>query len=154
MLQLIGKVLSPKFFDILRTQQQLGYVVHLGVSPSTNFIYLIALAQTEFPPDYARSRINSFLDEHFVFIEESLTEDEFQMCRQGILSELKMKPKNLSDEAGRYMRYFSDRTYDFGRRQRAIDFLETTATLNKLRAFARDELKGAPKLYVQVKKVS
>ena len=33
-------------------------------------------------------------------LEESLAEEEFEVCRAGILSELKQKPKNLGEERG------------------------------------------------------
>ncbi|CAJ1358396.1 unnamed protein product [Effrenium voratum] len=94
----LNKILSSKFFDLLRTQQQLGYIVGMGASPSNHFTYLVAQVQTEFPPDYARSRMDAFFAENFAWLEEGLEEEEFQRCLQGVLSELKMKPKNLSEE--------------------------------------------------------
>jgi len=154
MMNLLNKVLSPKFFDVVRTQQQLGYIVQLGANAQAKFFYLIAVVQTEFPPDYVRSRIDAFLDEHFKFVNEALTEEEFQTCLAGLLSELKMKPKNLAEELARYQRYFGDRSYDYSRRKRAIAFLESAATLEGLRTFVRDHVEAAPRLYTQVKKVS
>merc|ERR1712054_42405 len=76
MMQLIGKICAPKFFENLRTQQQLGYVVQMAVSPGCSFTNLIAVVQGEFHPDYARSRIAVFLDEHFAWIEATLEEEE------------------------------------------------------------------------------
>lgn len=152
MMQVVSKVLGPKFFDILRTQQQLGYIVQMGCSPSAKFCYMIALVQTEFEPNYARSRIDNFFDEHFLFIEEKLTVEEFDICRQGLISELQVKPKNLSEEFGRYSRHFTERTNDFGRRIRAIEFVKGL-TLETFRAFVREKLSSAPRIYNQVKKV-
>ncbi|CAK9065940.1 unnamed protein product [Durusdinium trenchii] len=152
-LQIVNKILSPKFFDILRTQQQLGYVVGMGIGPSTHFNFLTAQVQTEFPPDYVRSRIDAFFEEHFKWLEEGLEEEEFQTCLKGALSELQMKPKNLSEEFGRYQSEFFQRTYDFDRRDRKIQFLESgQVTLQSLRAFVA-EIRAAPLFYVQVRKV-
>lgn len=152
MLSVLSTALSPKFFDVLRTQQQLGYIVQMGGAPSLRFSYLLAQVQTEFPPDYVRGRIDSFLEEHLAWIEDGLSEDEFQTCKRGVLSELHTKPKNLQEEAARYTRAFMLRTYDFERRQRLIAHLEQTATLESLRAFVREQVRPAPRLCVQVRK--
>ncbi|CAE8606563.1 unnamed protein product, partial [Polarella glacialis] len=52
LLRLLEKALGAKFFDVLRTQQQLGYIVQMASSIGMRFSYLIAVVQTEFPPDY------------------------------------------------------------------------------------------------------
>lgn len=152
MMNLLNSVLSSKFFDVLRTQQQLGYIVQMAASGSSQFVYLIAVAQSEYPPDYVRSRIDAFLEDHFKYVEETLAEEEFETCQQGLLSDLTMKPKNLGEEAGHYHKQFAERTFDFGRRQRSIKFVEG-ATLEGLRKFARETVKVAPRIYNQVKKV-
>ena len=54
LLGLLDKALSAKFFDILRTQQQLGYIVHMSPSVSLKMPALAVLVQTEFNPDYVR----------------------------------------------------------------------------------------------------
>merc|ERR1712086_348373 len=102
LVQLLNSVLSTKFFDVLRTQQQLGYIVGCGPSFTCRFIYFTALVQTEFPVDYARSRVDEFLIEHYAWIEKGLEEKEFQTCREGLLAEFKTKPKNLSEEHARW----------------------------------------------------
>lgn len=152
-LQLLDRVLGAKFFDVVRTQQQLGYIVQMGASIGAKFSYLLAIVQTEFHPDYARSRIEAFLDDHFAFVLNELTDEEFQTCRKGLIASLRQKPKNLSEEMDRYTRRFLNRTFDFGRRQRVIDFLETSATLTSLRAFLTDTLQHAPRFFSQIKKV-
>jgi insulysin len=154
MLNLVSAILSSKYFDELRTKQQLGYIVGMNNSRSSKFNYLVAVVQTEFPPDYVRAQINDFLDQHFKFIEETLDEEEFNTCLQGLLSDLKMKPQNLSEEFSRFAGPFAERTYDFGRRQRSIDFVESDAcSLDALRTFVKEELKSAPRMYSQVNKV-
>eukprot|EP00747_Dinoflagellata_sp_TGD_P008788 gnl/TRDRNA2_/TRDRNA2_118403_c1_seq1.p1 gnl/TRDRNA2_/TRDRNA2_118403_c1~~gnl/TRDRNA2_/TRDRNA2_118403_c1_seq1.p1 ORF type:complete len:401 (-),score=92.38 gnl/TRDRNA2_/TRDRNA2_118403_c1_seq1:31-1116(-) len=153
MLKLLDKVLAPKFFDILRTQQQLGYIVQLASSrASGKFSYLVAVIQTEFPPDYVRGRVDAFFQDHFAFIEEKLDDEEFETCRAGLIAELKMKPKNLHEELGHYSNAFNQRTYDFGRRKRTIEFLENV-TLASLRTFAKERASVASRLYTQVRKV-
>jgi len=116
------------------------------------FSYLYAVVQTEFPPDYVRSRIDSFLDDHLKAVEETVTSEEFETCRAGLLSELMMKHKTLQEEGGRYLRHFTNRTYDFERRQRCIDFVQKEASLERLQTFVKVEVRNAPRLISQVKK--
>merc|ERR1712028_335246 len=125
----------------------------MGPNMSAKFSYLTFLIQTEFPLDYARGRVDAFLSEYTKWIAESLTDEEFNTCREGVLSELKTKPKNLGEEMSNWTRSLSERTYDFGARKRLIARLETGATLETLRAFVRDKMSLAPKLYIQCAKV-
>ena len=54
LLRLLDKVLGAKFFEILRTQQQLGYIVQMAATVPMKLPLLVALVQTEFPPDHVR----------------------------------------------------------------------------------------------------
>merc|ERR1712151_1186364 len=93
LLSLSSKILSMKFFDVLRTQEQLGYIGQLGDGRAKMFDYLIAVIQTEYAPDYTRGRINAFLDEKLANAGDAVGEEEFETCRAGLLSDLKMVPK-------------------------------------------------------------
>merc|ERR1712156_188531 len=81
-----------------------------------------------------------------------MTDEEFETCKEGLLSELRVKPKNISEEAQRFSRIFMDRSFDFERREKCIRFVEAS-TLSMLRSYVRDHVKKAPRIYMQVKKV-
>lgn len=149
---LLDKVLSAKFFEILRTQQQLGYIVQMAASVPLKSPMIVALVQTEFLPDYVRGCIGKFMEEHFHFVEESLGAEEFEVCKSGLISQLRMKPKNLREEAARFTSQLHDRTFDFGRRERGAQFAETV-TLASFKRYIRETVRKAPQLYVQIKKV-
>mmetsp|Transcript_42948 Transcript_42948/g.98611 ORF Transcript_42948/g.98611 Transcript_42948/m.98611 type:complete len:988 (+) Transcript_42948:103-3066(+) len=152
-MSLIEKVLSAKFFEDLRTQQQLGYVVQMACSSTPNWMYLTCLVQGEFSPDYVRSRIDKFLDEHLnKYIMETLTEDELETCRQGLLASLKVLPKSIWEEFHFIRKAIVERTWDFGRRQKKEQLLEKSVSMEGLRAFTKDTLLPARRLYQQVKK--
>lgn len=154
LLSLLSAVLSSKFFDQLRTQQQLGYIVAMQNGKSNKFCYFLAVVQTEFPPAYARGQISKFLDEQFDFLDSELQAEEFETCRQGVLSDLKVKPKNLGEEMARYSGPFSSRSYDFDRRERAIAFVDSPeCSLEALRQFVREKVRTAPAICSQCNKV-
>lgn len=152
-MNLVTTILGPKFFEKLRTQQQLGYIVNLGATPSMNFMTLRALIQSEYSPDYVRGKIVQFLDEHIKFLLEELAEEEFKICCAGLLSELQTKAKNLGEEWGTYARHFQDRTYDFGAKKRMIGILEAPLTKSAFCDWVRSNVAPAARLFVQVKKV-
>jgi len=152
--RLLSKVLSAKFFDVLRTQQQLGYIVQSVARCTMKFAYLLSVVQTEFPPDYVRGRIEAFFAEHFKLVEETLGDEEFESCRAGLLAELQTKHKTLKEEAGHYLGSIVDRTYDFGRRERGIAYVEKEVKLARLKQFVTDQVRQASKIYVQVRKTN
>lgn len=151
---LLSAVLSSKFFDQLRTQQQLGYIVAMQNGRSNKFCYFLAVVQTEFPPAYARGQINQFLDEQFKFLDSELQVEEFETCRQGVLSELTVKPKNLGEEMARFSGPFSSRSYDFDRRDRSLAFIDSPeCSLDALRKFVREKVRTAPAICSESNKV-
>jgi len=153
LLSVLCKVLNAKFFDSLRTQQQLGYIVAMGATVGMSFSYVVAQVQTEYPVDFVKSRIDDFFEKHFAWIQDTLSEEEVQTCVAGVLAELRTRPKNLHEEHSRYSRAFLHRTYDFKHRSNLIEFLEAGMSLEVLRSFVSDDVVPAPRLYVQVKKV-
>merc|ERR1712228_615324 len=60
----------------------------------------------------------------------------------------------MGEELGRYGRAFSDRVWDFERRQRSVDFLEgSQCSLAALKSFVGEKMVGARQICCQVKKV-
>jgi len=153
LLLVLCNILSPKFFDSLRTQQQLGYIVSLGAVPGHSFNYLKAQVQTEFPPAFALSCIDAFLTEQLLLVETALPDETFEMCRQGLVSELRSSPKNLHEEMGRYKKAVLNRTYDFAVRGRILASLETI-TVADLQAYVKGTVRSSPHMYMQVKKIT
>mmetsp|Transcript_67161 Transcript_67161/g.160842 ORF Transcript_67161/g.160842 Transcript_67161/m.160842 type:complete len:993 (+) Transcript_67161:72-3050(+) len=152
-MSLVDMVLSAKFFEDLRTQQQLGYIVQMNFSSSSAWCYLNFTVQGEFPPDYARSRIDKFVDEHLQkYLLETLSEEEFERCRQGLLANFKVMPKSIFEEFHFMRKALNERTWEFARRIKATKFLETSVSLDGLRTFVKEKLASAPRLYQQVKK--
>lgn len=152
MLTVVKTVLSSKFFEILRTQQQLGYVVQMSLSRNGHFVDLNCLVQTEFPPDHVHGAIDAFMDEHFEWIAQGLEDSELQQCVGGVLSSLQAKPKNLGEDFGRFHAEFNDFTHNYGRRNELIQFLSDGITLDALQQFVATTLSGARRLYLQVHK--
>lgn len=61
LLELIESIMSEPAYDILRTQEQLGYVVLTHARKSKGTLSLIVLVQGEKHPAYLDDRIENFL---------------------------------------------------------------------------------------------
>eukprot|EP00929_Paragymnodinium_shiwhaense_P045058 TRINITY_DN23068_c0_g1_i4.p1 TRINITY_DN23068_c0_g1~~TRINITY_DN23068_c0_g1_i4.p1 ORF type:complete len:1001 (+),score=230.81 TRINITY_DN23068_c0_g1_i4:104-3106(+) len=77
--ELLGQILGQRFFDDLRTKQQLGYIVN-GASYGERhaFVGLRLLVQSEKPPREVTRRVMTWFEETCKFLEADLTEEEFK----------------------------------------------------------------------------
>lgn len=119
MVSLSNQIIKPGYFQQLRTEQQLGYIVSsyfysmLDVpaiafviqSPSADAAHLFA--QTE-----------AFLDS--IKDSQDLTEEKFLRHRAALLQILQEEPKNIWEQSDRYWQDIASRRYSFDSRQQII----------------------------------
>lgn len=60
-LELISQILREPFFNILRTKEQLGYIVQCNTHRSYTEQGFLALVQSSRDPDYVEKRIEAFI---------------------------------------------------------------------------------------------
>jgi len=150
LLQLLESILSQKFFDVLRTQQQLGYIVGMNAYQTRHtMMYVRCYIQSEFIPGHVDGAIDAFLAEHFEWVQTSLGEEELAQCLAGLISKLSERPKNLNQEFSRYKTHFDDRTYGFEARTKMLAFLGKGVTMEVIRKFA-EKVEAAPRFCHQV----
>ncbi|CAE7241780.1 mug138 [Symbiodinium sp. CCMP2592] len=132
----------------LRTKQQLGYIVDLSYGDGAGFLHLQCILQSEFRPEYVRGRIEECLKDLFRWAQDELTEMEFAKVREGLVSILSEAPKNLSEENSRYWNEVSRQRYDFQRRSRKRQAVQSTS-LEDFKHFVA-QLATAPQLCIEV----
>lgn len=115
-LSLLAQLANEPVFNILRTQEQLGYLVWSGARAATGTMGFRILLQSERPAAYLESRVEAFLDYFKTFL-ENMSEEEFTTARQGLVGKKLEKPKNLHGESARYWMAIGDGYYDFLRRE-------------------------------------
>eukprot|EP00656_Telonema_subtile_P056373 TRINITY_DN8994_c0_g1_i1.p1 TRINITY_DN8994_c0_g1~~TRINITY_DN8994_c0_g1_i1.p1 ORF type:complete len:937 (+),score=241.05 TRINITY_DN8994_c0_g1_i1:184-2994(+) len=153
LLLLLKSILGQKFFDVLRTQQQLGYVVGMGASRNKHFLSLQCLVQSEYAPSHIQGSIDAFLEEHFAWVQDGLLDAELQQCLAGLISQLETRPKSLREEFNQYQTAFERQTYDFAVRDAMIRFLKQGVEMDVIRQFSANVVATAPRIYIQVHKV-
>lgn len=153
-LSVLHHLLREPAFNQLRTEEQLGYIVHSSVKTNGDKIkgLLILIQSDSFDPIHMDARIEVFL-ESFRTKLVNMTDEDFASNVDSVCQNLTQKDKNLSEESGKYWHVITNRSYRF---RRLEDISEQARTLNKLdvlRLFDRYVLKGSPnrqKLSVQI----
>lgn len=131
-LSLLAQIASEPAFNVLRTKEQLGYVVNLA-STSTGIRILV---QSEKPPAYIEARIEAFLS-GFKETLASLSADEYERHRQSLIAKKEEQPKNLGMESRRFWRHIMDKYYEFGKRETDVAQLRRTSHADVMALFDR-----------------
>ena len=123
--QVVMQYLSEPFFNDLRTQQQLGYVVFSRpcVSPSDLIGAQFMVQSSVRSCEYIVSRINQFLSDQMKRI-DNLTDEDFEVQKQAVLVKLAEKDINLQKEHSRHWDEIATHQYTFDRQDLEIAELE------------------------------
>ena len=148
-LLMLGQVIGSAFYDRLRTQQKLGYVVFSTAMPLMEVPGMVFVVQS---PDHEPAAIQAAIDQFLAdFTEElkGMLPSEFEQHRQGLLSQLLRADQQLTERTDYYWRELDREAYRFDTRSRLAGGMRavTSADLTKvLRAMRED--KGAREIRV------
>ncbi|PPQ98811.1 hypothetical protein CVT24_003365 [Panaeolus cyanescens] len=123
---LLTQILSEPAFNVLRTREQLGYIVSCSswsLAGSTDRGLRIVV-QSEKKPNYLEERVEAFLDEMKDKLQE-MTEDELEHHKSALEKKWLEAHKNLGEEVGRYTVYINNGQWDFMRNERSAAVLKT-----------------------------
>ena len=95
LLELFEQIIHEPCFDVLRTKEQLGYIVFSGVSRPRGVQNLRIIIQSNRKPDFLDQRIETFLHSMRKFIED-LSDEEFEKNKTSLTDRILEKPKKLS----------------------------------------------------------
>lgn len=131
---LLVQILSEPAFNVLRTQEQLGYIVNCSQwgLPGEVYFGLRILVQSERHPTYLEERVEAFLDSMKIRL-ETMSDGEFSEQKVGLARKLREGAKNLAEETNRYWAHIETGVLDFLRR---VYFnLMASASLTHIRPF-------------------
>ncbi|KAH9950188.1 insulin-degrading enzyme [Amylocystis lapponica] len=123
---LLAQILSEPAFNVLRTREQLGYIVSCSqwASPGDSEIGLRILVQSERGPVYLEERVETFFDEMKEKLAE-MDETEFEEQKAGIERRWREAVKNQAEETNRYWTHIESGYLDFLRRDNDADLVKT-----------------------------
>jgi insulysin len=118
---LLNQVLSEPAFDILRTKEQLGYIVGATTwtTSGDNEEGLRIVVQSERGPVYLEERVEAFLD-HMKGVIERMTDEQLAEQKNGLQRKWREVVKNLNEEATKYWIQIDSGFLDFLRRKHPI----------------------------------
>ncbi|KAG6851274.1 hypothetical protein H0H93_011710 [Arthromyces matolae] len=133
---LLTQVLSEPAFNVLRTKEQLGYIVHCSpwTSAGGSERGLRIVVQSEKTPGYLEERVEAFLDTMKSTI-ECMSEAEIEEQKSGLERKWLEKDKNLSDEASYFFSHIASGHWDFMRREIDAHLLRDVKKEDVLRLF-------------------
>ena len=137
-LRLCNKILSNKYFNTLRTKQQLGYIVKTRALMIDNNNYQSGMLQflIQSPTKsaaYLEEQTMKFISEESEYIMKTMTEDEFMKYIEGEKMILKQEFNNLSEFSLYYMGGIIDESFYFDLRK---------ALLKKICKFSLEKFKS------------
>ncbi|MEL6346232.1 MAG: insulinase family protein [Myxococcota bacterium] len=150
--QLIGQMVGAPFFNQLRTEQQLGYTVWSFFSPVDRVPGMTFAIQSPVAgPTVLQERIEIFLAE-FGGTFDQMSDDEFDVYRQGLIAELTKREERLFQRSQKYADalFYDDATFDWNERLAAIVGEIERADLN---AFYQRMVQGAGSRRIIVKSI-
>ncbi|PLW81727.1 peptidase M16 [Kineobactrum sediminis] len=111
---LTGQIIKSGFFQQLRTEQQLGYVVTSFSWPQLEIPGLMLLIQS---PNASAVDVVTAIDEFMAGVEASLDEEQFRRHRAALVGEIVRPHKNLWERAEFYWQSLAKKQYEFDSRQ-------------------------------------
>ncbi|KAF4660156.1 hypothetical protein FOZ61_004217 [Perkinsus olseni] len=148
----LSQILSQKFFDSLRTKQQLGYIVQSSLRIVEREVSMLFLVQSEVSVLGVQKRIEEFVRDIPEML-SSLTDEEYRDYARAVVDNLKETPKKQADEFNRHMVEISSRRFDFDRRPRLINTIETNPEIQdkqKMVDFARTAFATGSRVWARV----
>lgn len=152
MLELFCKIISESCFNILRTKEQLGYIVVSGVRRANGVQGLRFIIQSDKAPTYLDTRIENFLITMQERIEK-MEDEEFEKFKDALAVQRLEKPKKLSAQAMKYWSEIISQQYNFDREITEVAFLRTITKQQILEFYEKlisASAKGRHKLSVYV----
>ncbi len=143
LMALTMQILKTDFFQQLRTEQQLGYVVFADEMPVVDVpgaAFVVQSPTADGAQIYAA--IGEFLQAYGDKAND-MAEEYFGRQKAALISDLEEQPKNQRGQAGRYWEAISMHDLKFDQRQRLQQILEKT-TLPEWREFFQQTLVANP----------
>ncbi|OTA16684.1 zinc protease [Xenorhabdus vietnamensis] len=131
---LLSSILSPWFYDQLRTKEQLGYAIfafnqNVGKQWGLGFL----LQSNSKQPDYLHQRYQSFYQQADKKL-KAMSDAEFEQYKKSLLKEMREPPQTFYSEVDRYYADFGRNNFKFDTREKTIAAMEK-ATKAQLIAF-------------------
>ncbi|XP_059153920.1 insulin-degrading enzyme-like isoform X2 [Physella acuta] len=123
LLELFCQVISEPCFNILRTKEQLGYIVFSGVRRSKGVQGLRVIVQSSKPAQYVEERIEAFIQKMEEVLDK-MSDEELSKHVMALSTKRLEKPKKLIQQNNKYWTEIISNYYNFDRDAIEVAFLQ------------------------------
>ncbi|MEE8624862.1 MAG: insulinase family protein, partial [Acidiferrobacterales bacterium] len=121
MISLTAQILSSPFYNDLRTDKQLGYIVFAASMPLLEVPGMVFIVQSPITdPIELETHIERFLLGYYESVAR-MSEADFEEHRQGLLARILEKEKRLRARSNRYWTELDRKNYKFDSREQLAD---------------------------------
>jgi secreted Zn-dependent insulinase-like peptidase len=131
---LTAQIMKSGFFQQLRTEQQLGYIVSAFSWPQMDVPGLVMLIQS---PVADAAGLAKAMEVFLVSVDGTLTEEQFLRHRAALVNEIRRPDKNLWERAEFYWQSIAREQFDFDGREALAGAVEAL-TLADWKAYFRE----------------
>ncbi|XP_052757227.1 insulin-degrading enzyme [Galleria mellonella] len=142
-LELLAQTLAEPCFSVLRTKEQLGYIVFSGVRRSNGVQGLRVIVQSDRHPAYLERRIDAFLAGSQSYLED-MSEEEFLKHRAALAAQKLEKPKRMSARASQLWGEITAQVYNFDRPRVEVEQLNTITKAELLEFYKKHISESSP----------
>lgn len=136
-LELLVQIITEPCFNILRTKEQLGYIVFSGIRRSNGAQGLRIIVQSDRHPAFVDQRVETFLAKMGEHIRQ-ISDEEFERHREALAAQRLEKPKRLASLSARFWSEIISQQYNFDRANIEVAYLRTVTKEDIIRFY--DEL--------------
>ncbi|MDR2213674.1 MAG: insulinase family protein [Pseudomonadales bacterium] len=138
-LNLLATLISTPFFDTLRTEQQLGYIVNASTLPILDVSGLVYYIESPVAdPLLLEERIDAFLNDYTATL-DALPQATFDSTKAGLLTSLRQPPRRLEALSSRYWSDILIEEYEQDSTLAMANAVEAL-TLDDLRAYYHEHI--------------
>ncbi|GLV31928.1 Insulin degrading metalloproteinase [Carabus blaptoides fortunei] len=152
LLELFTQIIHEPCFDILRTKEQLGYIVFSGIRRSNGVQGLRVIVQSDKHPRHVDQRVEEFLRKMYEYV-VAMSDEEFTRHKDALAARRLEKPKRLGGLTSQFWAEITSQQYHFDRANIEVGYLHTINKediVNFYKDLLADQAQSRHKLAVHV----
>ncbi|KAL8445688.1 hypothetical protein Emed_005452 [Eimeria media] len=143
---LVHQQMSQLFFNVLRTDEQLGYLTSMTTMRVEAFLYFAFSITSLYDPAFVSSRIQHFLNTQR---RQRLSSELLHELKEGAVAFWRQKPKCLLEEFQRHFHQIKRREYIFDFHEQMVERIQEVDE-EALNAYREEKLFSSPSVVIQL----
>jgi secreted Zn-dependent insulinase-like peptidase len=132
-------ILSPLFFQQMRTERQYGYLVGVGYVPINRYPGIAFYIQSPHCDAFSLAQaMDEFISESITVLEE-VTDEQWQHLSQGLAGQLQEKDHNLRIKSQRFWAAICNKDKSFIQKEKLLEAV-LNLTLEQVKKFVKEKL--------------